>query len=276
LRPPPNPAIEICGGIVTDFPGTPLRNHHCHVRRAVADIGESYVAVSVNMHLSAVLHPRNAAVVTDQCNPAGSAEAAGHAHSARNDRPKTICANDQPCPKAHRLTPFTESTRTEHSSVPTGDQIGDPKAFGDANSEGPRAVEEEGVEDVAPNSEPAIAESAEAMMREEITKDTLAVWGPNNHATELRGPSVLNELERAHGVENARRLRAQVLRAWLVARKVSTIDEEDIDALASEKPRSRCPRWSTADDQYIARGRRSTHCRSNVMPPSVKALPWRK
>jgi hypothetical protein len=157
----------------------------------------------MNVHLSAVVHTRNAAVVGYQRNPPRPAEPTRHAHLARNNRSKPICPDGEFRPEAHRGTPLPEPARAEHSSVAVGYQIGDSNAFGDANSQGPRAAQQDCVEGVAPNRESTIAESAKAMVCEEVAKDVLAVGSANKHPTELGGPSILNELERTHGLEDA-------------------------------------------------------------------------
>ena len=64
-------------------------------------------------------------------------------------------------------------------------------------------------------------------------------------------PDCSTALERAHRIENPRRLRAQILGARFRARKMRAIDDAHVDAGARERERDRRTGRTTANDEHL-------------------------
>jgi hypothetical protein len=144
-----------------------------------------------------------------------------------------------------------ERARPDHAAGGIANEVSDPGLFDDTGAGGTSPIEKNVVEDPTANREPSIAKPAEAMSRGEVSANPLAVRGANHHSAELCRSARLDDGERPHGVEDAGRLGAEILRARLVARKARAIHHDDIDSAAGEEQRGRSPRRSSADDHDI-------------------------
>jgi len=131
------------------------------------------------------------------------------------------------------------------------------------------AVDENVVEYFATNGQTTIAKTAKAVRRDEIAGDHGAVGGAHAHTREGGCARRLHALQRAHRREQTRRFRAQILGAWLRARKPRTIDDVDVYARACECARERRSGGTTADDQNV-RIVHSWNSTGTAKPPEVR------
>ena len=140
--------------------------------------------------------------------------------------------------------------------------IGDPYPFFHASAGGSRAVEQNRVENGSSHSNAVIRESPESVIRGERAMDGRAIGSVHAHSGQLCRARELDLVERIHLGENSRCLRTQVFGAGLVARKVRTIEHDDVYSSSREEVGSRCAPGSAADDYYHEAADRTCAVRS--------------
>ena len=85
----------------------------------------------------------------------------------------------------------------------------------------------------------------------EVAAQRRAVRRAHHHAGEMRRARAVHRLERAHLAQDARRLRAQILRARLGAREARAVEHEHARAGAREQERGRRAGGPAAHDDHV-------------------------
>jgi hypothetical protein len=113
------------------------------------------------------------------------------------------------------------------------------------------AIEQDRIENHAPDGETAITEAAKCMRAREFAVQPRAVRRANAHAREFGCTGLLDCLERAHVGKYPGGFRAQVLCAGFVAGKPRSIYQQDGRSGSRQAPRCGRTRGTATDHDHV-------------------------
>ena len=125
-------------------------------------------------------------------------------------------------------------------------------AFGDAGAGRSSAVEQDLVEHFASHRQSAVGVSCETRAGATKSPAMTRPFGARTRTPDsAAAPEHFDALERAHRVEHARRLGAEVLGARFRSRESRAVDEQHVNAAPSQREGERRSRRTTADDEDV-------------------------
>ena len=218
------------------------------VRHAAADVREAEIPIVFDVHLTVVPDAVDASEVRYERKSPLREPGRRELESPSDDRPQSIGANDDRGGERMLRPVRIERVAADDTSRGISAERGDADALANDRSTRACALEQQAIEDRSSQREPAITVAAIAVDLSEPALERRAVRCANAHSREMRRPRLFDSLEHAHLVENARGLRAHVLGAGLVTRKMRAIEQHHVDPGAREVERGRGARRSTAYD----------------------------
>src|SRR5712691_7564828 len=259
MRSRSNPTLEEFSLVVADLPRARHRHNDCDIHFAVTNVDYSEIAVVIHVHLAHVGHALHLLVVSDECNTAWpDATRFDETEAASDDGAQTIGANDITCPQRAWLSIGHESGDTTHARRSIPGNVCHPHGFLDSRSGGARAAQQDVIEDRPADGEALVAESVEAVIGRKFPFGDVAIRGTNAHPGQMRRIAPLDFIEDPHVRQDSGRLRTQIFRADLVARKSRPVEDEYIDSFLCERPR-RGGAGRAAADHYNFRVEVLTH-----------------
>ncbi len=220
-----------------------------HIHQAAPHVDDSEIATVVDVHLSKRPYVPDVLVVRGKRDSLGKESAGvGQTKSPADNRAKSVGANDVPAPQSSRASVRPDDT---HSTDPTRvipGEVGHSNQLFDARAGRSGSVEDYRIENDSPHGEAVVAEPAKSVIRCKLAIRGLSVRRAHPHARQMGGARALYLVEDIHIGENTRRLRAQVLGAGLVPRKLRSVEHEDIYACSRQRVgRARSGRTSAND-----------------------------
>jgi hypothetical protein len=148
------------------------------------------------MHLTAVLHPLDAAVVRDESDSARPTANTGETKPARNDGAQSIGADDEVRPMdGHSASPPRMHANGATSAVLL--QICDVTTLLDARARVSCALEQDGIETLPRECEAAVSEAAIAVSCNELAVNPGSIRRAHAHAGELGRTRAFDLVEHA-------------------------------------------------------------------------------
>jgi hypothetical protein len=133
---------------------------------------------------------------------------------------------------------FVDRPHSRNATVAASNEISDSHGFLGSGACVFRAIEKNGIEGSATDSETAVTVSMETVTGCKLAMNRRSIRRVNSHSGELCRASGFDRVARVHLGENSCRLGAQVFGACFVARESGTIENDGVDAEAREKERS--------------------------------------
>src|SRR6185437_9959006 len=225
--------------------------HHGDVRHAAADVGESHIAIVLDVHLAVRRDIAYPAIVTHERDAPRRARHTAQTEPPTHDRAQAVRAHHDAGDDVTGALTCSLCTHAAHRAARVAHDIAHANAFLYARPRRASPVEQYLVEDGAGQRETAVAEPREAVRRRIVALNARAIGRAHDHARQVRGAGALAQLERVHVRENARGLRTQILRARLVAREARTFQHEDVHARTREMPCGGSARRPAAHDNDL-------------------------
>src|SRR5687768_4614934 len=224
------------------------------------------------MHLAVIADVSDAAPVRYERYASREAPRANESQSPADDASQPVGADEERREQvaSARLVSDGDSARAAPIVAP---HVGHSCLFDDVHTGTARRIEQDCIEHSAPDRESAIAKPSEAVWCGEVAAELPARWRAYHHSRQMRRSTRVDLGEHPYVAQDARRLRTQILRARLVARKALAIDEENLRPGTGKGERSRgsCRPSTNDDDVGVAHaGTRS----ARQMRPLTRASRW--
>ena len=225
------------------------RDDDAHVDPIGGDRVEDRVVGRVDedlAHLAALAH---AADVREQRHPL-EAMLAEQPQAPRDDRCAAVGGDDEG--RAKDVDARVAVPRLDADHVPVVHQdVGHARALAKLHAEGAHAIDQDGVEDLAAKGERVVPIRPPGSDGAIGAGHRRAVGGGDPHAGERRRSRVVHRFQHAEPIEDAERLRAQVLATDLRPRKPRPIEDEDAEAALGEQDRGGRAGGAGADDDDV-------------------------
>jgi hypothetical protein len=150
-----DPGIDESRRISRGFASASSRNDHGDIRHTAADVRETEVAVVVHVHLAAITHV-DPGEMRDERDPSLREPRRGKIEPPRDDRSQAVGADDDRCRERTPLPAFVDSVDAGDPAVRVPTEVDDSNPLTNDGSNGPRPIEQQVVENGAPQREAAI------------------------------------------------------------------------------------------------------------------------
>src|SRR5688572_2159920 len=253
------PAVEKASAVARDRFCPLLRKNRSDCRDPTANVRDTDESVVFDMHLAVFTNVSNVAIVSAERDPAWPDRGPGQAQPSGDDRSQPV-STDHDGRAQLLLRPGCSEVHdsTDRAVGPTQD-IGDACALNDLRACFTGPAQQYRIEQLAADGQPAITERAKPVGGGIVAARGNTVRGAHLHSLELR-PQRVQLRQHPHVVEDAGRLRAEALGAWLRAGKTRAFQHAHSNAETRKlKCRARAGRSTTHDHDF-----RLAHCHAEV------------